>query len=51
MDLGMSEEEAKEKAIEYAEGFKGKMQMVADVADSLKTAFGGISDGYGLGCC
>ena len=44
MDLGMSEEEAKEKAIEYAEGFKGKMQMVADVADSLKTAFGGISD-------
>lgn len=44
MDLGMSEEEAKEKAIEYAEGFKGKMQMVADVADGLKTAFGGISD-------
>lgn len=44
MDLGMSEEEAKEKAIEYAEGFKGKMQMVADVTDSLKTAFGGISD-------
>lgn len=44
VELGSSEEEAKEKAIEYAEGFKGKMQMVSDVTDSLKTAFGGISD-------
>lgn len=44
VELGSSEEEAKEKAIEYAEGFKGKMQIVSDVTDSLKTAFGGISD-------
>lgn len=44
VELGMSEEDAKEKAIEYAEGFKGKMQMVSDVTESLKTAFGGISD-------
>ena len=44
VELGMSEEDAKDKAIEYAEGFKGKMQMVSDVAGSLKTVFGGISD-------
>lgn len=41
--LGDTEEEAKEKAIGFAEGFTGKMQLAADVADTLKGAFGGIS--------
>lgn len=41
--LGDTEEEAKEKAVGFAEGFTGKMQLAADVADTLKGAFGGIS--------
>lgn len=41
--LGDTEDEAREKAINFAEGFTGKMQLAADVADTLKGAFGGIS--------
>lgn len=41
--LGATEDEAKEKAVGFAEGFTGKMQLAADVADTLKSAFGGIS--------
>ncbi|MCD8193632.1 MAG: hypothetical protein LUD74_03610 [Tannerellaceae bacterium] len=42
-NLGASEDEALEKAIEFAEGFTDKMKTVSEVVDLLKMSFGGMS--------
>lgn len=43
--LGSSEEEATEKAQEFATTFQGRMQIASEVVGGLKSAFGGLDEG------
>lgn len=43
--LGSSEEEATEKAQEFATTFQGRMQTASEVVGGLKSAFGGLDEG------
>lgn len=46
--LGSSEEEAKEKAADFAITFQGRMQTASEVVGSLKGAFGGLDEGLDM---
>lgn len=46
--LGSSEEEAKEKAMDFATTFQGRMQTASEVVGTLKSAFGGLDEGLDM---